>query len=162
MHELKCAFIQYPKDHYLIYQSQGCKPLCNIQCIYTASLDCIPRKSLPFSAFTHVSAASYRAARSSVMLYFFFRFFDTKYIAAAPAYFTVIFSVKLKLPAVMEPNLRIPITKLKQNANLILVFQHTEGDILIIKSVKQYDRGTLNDLFIHVMERGSQKISINH
>lgn len=33
------------------------------------------------------------------MLYFFFRFLDTKYIAAAPAYLTVIFSVKLKLPA---------------------------------------------------------------
>jgi hypothetical protein len=33
------------------------------------------------------------------MLYFFFNFFDTKYIAAAPAYLTVIFSVKLKLPA---------------------------------------------------------------
>jgi hypothetical protein len=60
---------------------------------------CIPRNSRPFRASTHVSAASYRAARSSVMLYFFFNFFDTKYIAAAPAYLTVIFSVKLKLPA---------------------------------------------------------------
>jgi hypothetical protein len=33
------------------------------------------------------------------MLYFFFKFLDTKYIAAAPAYLTVILSVKLKLPA---------------------------------------------------------------
>lgn len=60
---------------------------------------CIPRNSRPFKASTHVSAASYKAARSSVMLYFFFNFLDTKYIAAAPAYFTVNFSVKLKFPA---------------------------------------------------------------
>lgn len=59
----------------------------------------IPRKFLPLRASTHVSAASYRAARSSVMLYFFFKFLDTKYMAAAPAYFTVNLSVKLKFPA---------------------------------------------------------------
>lgn len=33
------------------------------------------------------------------MLYFFFSFFDTMYMAAAPAYFTANFSVRLKLPA---------------------------------------------------------------
>lgn len=59
-----------------------------------------PRNSRPFKASTHVSAASYSAARSSVMLCFFFSFLDTKYMAAAPAYFAVILSMKLKLPAV--------------------------------------------------------------
>lgn len=58
-----------------------------------------PRKSLPSRAIVHVSAASYKDARSSVMLYFFFSFFDTMYMAAAPAYFTANFSVRLKLPA---------------------------------------------------------------
>lgn len=59
----------------------------------------IPRKSLPSRASTHVLAASYNEARSSVILYFFFSFFDTMYMAAAPAYFTANLSVKLKLPA---------------------------------------------------------------
>ena len=58
----------------------------------------IPRESCPSKASAHVSAASYNAARSSVILYFFFHFFDMKYIAAAPAYSTVVFSAKPKLP----------------------------------------------------------------
>ena len=87
--------------------------------LYSLHIEDIPRKFWPFRASTHVSAASYKAARSSVMLYFFFRFLDTKYIAAAPAYFTVIFSVKLKLPALRrENNIKIKLI----SWNLMLVF----------------------------------------
>lgn len=76
----------------------------------------IPRNSLPLRASTHVSAASYNAARSSVILYFFFSFLDTKYIAAAPAYFAVSFSVKLKLPAIKRE-----VYKIKQSKNNTLL-----------------------------------------
>ena len=62
----------------------------------------LPRKSLPSSALVHVSAASYKAARSSVILYFFFNFLETKYITAAPAYFAVSLCAKEKLPTILE------------------------------------------------------------
>lgn len=56
--------------------------------LFGSRIDKIPRKFLPFRASVHVLAASYNEARSSVMLYFFLSFLATKYIAAAPAYFT--------------------------------------------------------------------------
>jgi hypothetical protein len=59
----------------------------------------LPKKSLPLRASVQVLAASYKAALSSVMLYFFLSFFDTIYIAAAPAYLTTSFCPKLKFPA---------------------------------------------------------------
>lgn len=62
----------------------------------------LPRKSLPLSAFVHVSAASYKAARSSVILCLSFNLLETQYITAAPAYFAVSLCAKEKLPTILE------------------------------------------------------------
>jgi len=100
------------------------------------TLECIPRNSRPFRASTHVSAASYSAARSSVMLYFFFSFLDTKYIAAAPAYFTVIFSVKLKLPTIIA--YKNHDYQLKSKAQAVHSLEDVRAEEKLVKKLETY------------------------
>lgn len=99
----------------------------------------IPRNSLPLRASTHVSAASYNAARSSVILYFFFSFLDTKYIAAAPAYFAVSFSVKLKLPAIKREVYKI---KKSKNNTLLLSIRTDSRNIYRLSRLWKFSTKT--------------------
>lgn len=56
------------------------------------------------------------------MLYFFFNFFETKYIATAPAYFAVILSVKLKFPAASQQ-------------------KHQRFSVEVVEEIKQFLKG---------------------
>lgn len=112
----------------------------------------IPRYCLPFNASTHVSAASYKALRSSVMLCRFFSFFDTKYIAAAPLYFAKSLSVKLKLPGTVSNLESVPTTLLPKGC---LCFHHCSSWVM-----RQINKNTIK-CYMHIVDNCVQP-SMSH